>query len=217
MNKRKAGVAFVGMGAVLILSALLLFLYNEISDSAREKVTRTLYRDLQAVMEQRQSTAAAPLTPVPVETTAETTQETSPVVEEPQTVTVQGYECIGILEIPALALSLPVLSDWTYEKLEIAPCRQFGSASTDDLVIAGHNYKSHFKYLYELRESDEIRLYDTAGREHTYEVVLVQSVQAEDVDAVQNSGYDLVLYTCTYSGSARTAVFCNRIDERNSL
>ena len=31
-----------------------------------------------------------------------------------------------------------------------------------------------------------------------------------DVDAVKNSGYDLVLYTCTYGGKTRIVVFCDR-------
>ena len=53
---------------------------------------------------------------------------------------VGDYEYIGVLDLPARNLSLPIMSDWDYERLKMAPCRQFGSAATDDLVIAGHNY-----------------------------------------------------------------------------
>ena len=36
-------------------------------------------------------------------------------------------------------------------------------------------------------------------------------LQPDDVDAVQNSGYPLVLYSCTYSGKTRLTVFCNKV------
>ena len=52
--------------------------------------------------------------------------------------------CIGILEIPALDLELPVISSWSYSSLRLAPCRYSGSAYKGDLVIAAHNYQSHF-------------------------------------------------------------------------
>ena len=51
--------------------------------------------------------------------------------------------CIGILEIPALDLNL-VISSWSYSSLRLAPCRYSGSAYKGDLVIAAHNYQSHF-------------------------------------------------------------------------
>ena len=71
--------------------------------------------------------------------------------DEPYTtgpVTMVGdYEYIRVLDLPALNLSLPIMSDWDYERLKTAPCRQFGSAATDDLVIAGHNDINHFGSL----------------------------------------------------------------------
>ena len=36
-------------------------------------------------------------------------------------------------------------------------------------------------------------------------------LQPDDVDAVQNSGYPLVLYSCTYSGKTRLTVFCKKV------
>ena len=78
--------------------------------------------------------------------------------DEPYTtgpVTMVGdYEYIGVLDLPALNLSLPIMSDWDYERLKMAPCRQFGSAATDDLVIAGHNYINHFGSLGMLKAGD---------------------------------------------------------------
>lgn len=38
-------------------------------------------------------------------------------------VMLDGYEYVGYVEIPALELKLPVMSDWDYNRLTLAPCR----------------------------------------------------------------------------------------------
>ena len=94
--------------------------------------------------------------------------------DEPYTtgpVTMVGdYEYIGVLDLPVLNLSLPIMSDWDYERLKMAPCRQFGSAATDDLVIAGHNYINHFGSLGMLKAGDSVTFTDTDGAVNTYVV-----------------------------------------------
>ena len=125
-------------------------------------------------------------------------------------VEIDGYDYIGYLSIPALELTLPVMSEWDYERLKIAPCRQFGSPQTDDLVIAAHNYKTHFAYLSSLSPGDSVTFTDMDGTVNTYTVDKLETLTPTSVDAVQNSGYDLVLYTCTYGVDTRIAVFCTR-------
>ena len=49
-----------------------------------------------------------------------------------------------------------------------------------------------------------------AGIVNTYRAEMIETLSPKDVEAVQNSGYDLVLYTCTRDGQSRVAVFCNR-------
>ena len=55
-----------------------------------------------------------------------------------------GQDYIGILEIPSLQISLPVMSQWSYKNLKTAPCRYYGSAYKENMVIAGHNHRAHF-------------------------------------------------------------------------
>lgn len=118
---------------------------------------------------------------------------------------------LGILTIPDLNRELPVMKDWDYERLKKAPCRQFGSLENDNLVIVAHYYDSHFGNISSLEEGAKITFTDMAGKLHQYAVVMVDTIDATDVDKVEKSGYDLVLYTCTFSGKKRIAVFCNRI------
>ncbi len=80
------------------------------------------------------------------------------------------------------------------------------------MVIAGHNYTSHFGRLDNLTIGDSVIFIDAVGEINSYSVEKLDTVEGENVEAVQNSGYDLVLYTCTLSGKERTAVYCNRIN-----
>ena len=57
---------------------------------------------------------------------------------------------------------------------------------------------------------DEVRFTDMDGIDNYYSVQKVEVHDPTDVDAVKNSGYDLVLYTCTYGGKTRIVVFCDR-------
>ena len=126
-------------------------------------------------------------------------------------VMLDGYEYVGYVEIPALELKLPVMADWDYTRLKVAPCRQFGSSRTDDLVIAAHNYENHFGRLKELTKGDTVIFTDMEGTVYRYAVEEIRQLapeDAEDVSSVFSSEYPLVLYTCTPGGKARVAVFC---------
>jgi len=131
-------------------------------------------------------------------------------VLSPQMMTtpINGYDCVGILSIPVLELELPVLTDWSYEKLKISPCLYYGSCYEKDFVIAGHNYRSHFGKLGLLQPNDLVLFTDMYGKVHAYEVVLIETLPANATKEMLTSGFDLSLYTCTMSGTSRTTVRC---------
>ena len=81
----------------------------------------------------------------------------------------------------------------------------------DDLVIAAHNYASHFGRLAQLRTGDLLTFTDMDAETILYGVVTVDVLEPTAVDTVKDSEFDLVLYTCTYGGENRVAVFCDRI------
>lgn len=191
------------VGAVLILSALLLLLYNRREDAHAGQEAESLLASVEAAI-----SAQAAETPDKPEATAAPSQ--TPLDSEMPEVMLDGYEYVGYVEIPTLGLKLPVMSEWDYKRLKIAPCRQFGSSRTDDLVIAAHNYENHFGRLKELSDGDAVTFTDMEGVVNTYCVENIETLKPDAVAAVQNSGYDLVLYTCTKGGKTRVAVFCDR-------
>jgi len=124
-----------------------------------------------------------------------------------------GQAYIGVLEIPSLDLMLPVISEWNYARLKKAPCRYAGSAYTDDLVIAAHNYKTHFGNLKRLNEGDSVTFTDAEGNRFEYKVVLTETLMPRDVDEMKSGEFDLSLFTCTVGGSYRVTVRCDKLKE----
>ena len=183
-------------------------MYNRWEDARAGQQAEDALAAVEAAMATRPTEAAAETAPEETET-APTEPSLDP--EMPTTV-INGYAYVGYLEIPALELKLPVMSTWDYTRLQIAPCRQFGSSRTDDLVIAAHNYPTHFGRLKELSEGDTVIFTDMEGIVNTYSIRRIETLNPDAVDAVQNSGNDLVLYTCTKGGKTRVTVFCDRTD-----
>lgn len=169
------------LGAVLILSALSLLAYNHYADAKAGKEAEDMLAGVEAAIGEELSVAE-----------------------------IDGYEYIGYLTLPTLELKLPVMANWDYYRLNLAPCRQFGTAEEGDLVIAAHNFKSHFGRLKELEAGDEVCFTDMSGKEYSYFVADMQTLQPTQVDEVQNSDYELVLYTCTVGGASRVTIFCKK-------
>ena len=186
---KKSGVILISLGAVLILAALLLLLYNRSEDRRAGQEAESLLEDARSAI----SANAAP--------------------EEPQEEPVEEitYDYAGVIAIPDLSLELPVIDQWSYARLKVAPCRQSGAAADGDLVIAAHNYKSHFGYLDRLEPGASVIFTDMEGTVYRYAVEEIRQLEPEDVEDVSSvfsSEYPLVLYTCTPGGKARVAVFC---------
>ena len=125
---------------------------------------------------------------------------------------VDGHVYIGIIKVPSQNLELPIIKEWNYDNLEIAPCRFTGSYKSKDLVIAGHNYKRHFSKLKNLQKGDEIIFVAANGKDYIYRVSLVEVLEPKQVEYLINkekeSEWDLSLFTCTKSGAGRYVVRC---------
>lgn len=123
------------------------------------------------------------------------------------TVPLDGRNYIGVLEIPSLGLSLPILDECTDSLLKVAPCRYAGNLY-DGLTIAGHNYVSHFKKLSQLVAGDAIRFTDVEGNVWNYTVTTTEVLSGYDVEGMEEGDWDLTLFTCTYSGQDRVTIRC---------
>ncbi len=192
--RKKIGFIFMGIGAVLVVAALALLLFNRAEDKNAGNAVDEILPAVMAAIEE----------PLP---TGDENGEDEP---EMTVVDIDGYGYIGYLTIPALDLKLPVMSEWDDTRLKTVPCRYYGSVKTNDLVIAGHNYDRHFGRLKNLRTGDNVFFTDMGGVTAAYEVTEVEELQPTEIGQMLKSGYDLTLYTCTYGGQSRVTVRCNR-------
>ena len=209
MTRRTAGVVCMVLGGALLLGAAGLLSENRREESrAGEESAQVMVR-LRQEMEQ----AALPeetRTEPEQSPEAEETPLPDPAGREMPTLEIDGQTYIGYLELPTLGLSLPVMSEWSYPKLRIAPCRYWGSAYDDSLVILAHNYDRHFGRLQELATGDPVQFIDADGVIYQYTVEKQEILEKPDVEKMVDSGYDLTLFTCTYGGRHRVTVRLRR-------
>ena len=197
--KRRFGVILVIIGVICLAVAVFLIVYNIVNGLRAESFSRTVVSEIEEYIAENET---------------EQQNETAPTKTEQNKVSdriFEGYGYIGYLTIPDLSLKLPVMSDWSYEGLNLSPCRYSGSVETNDLVIAAHNYDSHFGRISELSNGAQVLFTDLNGSTERYEVVSVDTLNPVEIEKMTSGDYDLSLFTCTPSGMARVTVRCDKI------
>lgn len=207
----KLGNLLMVIGAALIVGALSLFLYNQNEANKAQQAVEAL---LPQLVEEIQNHADAE-EEIDEEIIIPGTPEEwiDPSAYEMREVEIDGYAYIGYLTIPKLDLYLPIMSEWDYPRLKIAPCRYTGTVKGENLVLLAHNYTRHFGRLSELELGDVIRFTDMDGVTTEYEVMAMDILAPTAVDTVTSAEYDLTLFTCTYGGQSRVTVFCDIVKE----
>lgn len=202
----------MGIGAILLLIAMALFLYNVQENKKAEKSANDVLEEMEAqltnasnqdVNENRSSDLSNE------EGFRDDLDSGSTNDSRQNGKTVMQYKNIvymGKLTFPTFHMSLPVIDEWSYPNLKKAPCRYTGSAEEGNLVICAHNYKSHFGILKNLKIGDTVYFTDMDGYVYEYEVAGSEVLQPTAVEDMTTSGFELSLFTCTYGGKTRLAV-----------
>ena len=215
--KNRKGRFMMTMGLLLTAAALLLTGYNLLEEY---KAERNANEALTVVADMIPTTvAASEEADTDVEAAEPQEDEVPEFVENSEkemTVGfVDGLAYIGVVEIPDLDLKLPVLSEWSDENLKVAPCRYVGSAYTQDLIISGHSYKNHFRYIRNLNRGAEIVFTDMDGNRFVYAVSDTEVIDGSGVAQMLAGDWDLTLFTCTYGGASRHTVRCKLVEDEN--
>ena len=208
--KPKRGTAWINLGLLLLAAALFLAAYNRNESYQAQQQSDVVLEEMSQALAQ-----TVPAQTVPGQTEPPELPEAmeEPLREMPVR-TIHGRDYIGVLTIPALELELPVLSQWDYTNLRIAPCRYEGSVYNGSLILCAHNYSSHFGRLKNLREGDTVQFTDMDDNVYTYQVVGLETLSPTDVEGMESGDWDLTLFTCTYGGQSRVTVRCLRTAEK---
>jgi len=132
-----------------------------------------------------------------------------PVEEIPVGVNV-NLKFVGVLNIPALGVELPVQSSWSYEKLAYTPCRYAGNVYSNGFVIIAHRYDSHFASIGSLPVGTSITFTDMEGRVFRFRVTAIETLADNQTSDLVSKDYAMTLMTCTLSGTQRIVVRCER-------
>lgn len=204
MNKQtKRGVLLFGIGAVLLCVALGIFMLQRWEDKMAGQMSHSLLRQLnlnKPVIDAQEDTQK------PQQDSQDSISDTKMPEKE-----VLGYSLCGSLRIDSVGIHLPVLSDWNYDMLKIAPCRYQGSISGGNLIIMGHNYQSHFTPLHDVEVGATVMFKNTVGKVFSYrvaEIVHLKRTQGEELP----SAYPLTIFTCTPGGLERVVVRCEYVN-----
>ena len=193
----KRGAFWIHLGLLLIAAALFLSAYNTMDSRKDGETSRQVIAQMCEAL--------------PTQTTAETEAPAVPEYlldadREMPVQTINGRDYIGVLTIPSLELELPVLSQWDYPALKVAPCRYSGSLYQDNLIICAHNYASHFGKLKNLRVGDTAIFTDMDENVVRFRLAAQETIQPEDLEAMEAGDWDLTLFTCTVGGQSRVTV-----------
>lgn len=194
----KKGSICMAAGVLLLAAAFSLVLYNIWDANRAERAAESVVVRLEEAISEK------------------TELETAPAEEkrEMPTIEIDGNFYIGVVEIPSLNLLLPVMADWSDEKLKTAPCRYSGSYFENDLVIAGHNYARHFSPLKWIEVGSEVLFTDVEENVHYYTVAWTEPLMPQEVEEMMSGDWDLTLFTCTTGGASRWTVRCIEDSER---
>ena len=208
-RKGKGGIILITAGSLLLAAALFLVGHNMVDEYRAGKTANHILEVLhQQIPKQEERKTQEDTTPGQTE---RPDYVLNPDMEMPIQ-EIEGNDYIGVVDIPFLGLSLPVMSEWSYSKLKLAPCRYHGSAYTGCLTIVAHNYRTHFGLVRDLPVGTQVFFTDVKGRQFSYEVSAVETIEATAIEDAVSRAWDLTLITCTTGGQARIAVRCLKTD-----
>lgn len=197
--KNKKSVPWIFAGLLLIAAALFLVMFQQYN---RRKAEQTI-----AGLAGKVTAALPDATLLPDEIPD---YIINPNMEMP-VLRVDGVRFIGLLEIPVHNLSLPITETWSKNSIRTVPGRFSGSAYTDNMILVGRNYVSHFACLSELQEEEKIFFTDADGNIFSYRVLYMETIQTKDSDGMLCGDWDLTLFTHASNGDYCIVVRCARI------
>lgn len=183
--------SFIRIGIVFVALALALTIFNIVQSNVAGKAAEKAYDLISSITLDASGSDINPDREMPVEF-------------------IDGIDYIGIIEIERINVKLPVISEVSNSNLNIAPCRYKGSAYQDNLIIAAHNFWSHFGYINKLAPGDVVKFTDMEGNEFIYRVSYMETIKGTSVSLMEDGDWDLTLFTCTIGGVNRYTVRCEK-------
>lgn len=213
MMKNKFSKILIAAGSLMILSALVLCISNIYDSRRAARYSAEALRSLKQLIPS-EPTVTVPVTSLDSSDLFYEYEQEASAPSQPDDIIIDGYEYCGYISIPSLDIELPVMSSYELSYLKRSPCRFSGSTQTNDLIIAAHNYNSHFGRIGSLSFGDRLIFTDTSGRRCNYTVSCTEYIDGNDIDSMLRGAaeqWDLTLFSCTISGRERVTIRAGRV------
>ena len=217
------------LSILLILSLCSIYIYAEYDRSKQEGISD----DILSFLSEDNTTVSSYENALVVKITQEVTGDMNTIEDESkfenqssqlQTATSKytasngkKYEAIGIVRIPKINISYPILAQTTnVDVMKVAPYKFWGANPNEvgNLCIIGHNYRRKgvfFSDVPSLTVGDIVEVQDLSQRTIQYEVYDLHTVDPHDrSDTTQytNGKKEVTLITCTNDATQRVIVKC---------
>lgn len=220
-----------------IISLFSVYIYAEYDRSKEESISEDILSSLVAKVDDDETTVSSYENALVVKITQDIAEEIEVIEEEIETEETQNqqeqmqiatatstytapngkkYETIGIVRVPKLNITYPILSKTTDALMKVSACKFHGSSPNEvgNLCIIAHNYRRKgvfFSDVPDLVVRDIVEIQDLSQRTIQYEVYDIHTVMPDNVsDTTQktNGRKEVTLITCTDDSKQRVIVRC---------
>lgn len=119
-----------------------------------------------------------------------------------------GKDFVGLLQVPSFGVHLPIGSTWSPGRVLRNPCRFWGSAYDNSLILGGSSQKGQFDFCGALDLGEKILVTDMTGARFSYEVAKIDRRQHAEMETFRETDSDLVLFVKENSSGAYIIVRC---------
>ena len=230
-RKKKIYKMLFMLSVFSIISLFSIYIYAEYDRNRDEEVSDDI---LSSIMQQKDETTIssvknALVVRITQDVTEELENEESEIIEKPEkplqmatatsTYTAPNgkkYETVGIVTIPKLNITYPILSKTTDALMKVSACKFHGANPNEigNLCIIAHNYRRRgvfFSDVPDMVVGDIVEIQDLSQRIIQYEVYDIHTVLPDNVsDTTQktNGKKEVTLITCTDNSEQRVIVRC---------
>lgn len=122
-----------------------------------------------------------------------------------ETVNLSGYEVTGILQIPDLNRSWPIIASGDVAATAKIPSIYGGNPASGNLVITDSADNRQFSGLKDLPDGSKVMFTDISGREYRYQLATVETVPSNKVSPISRhrERWDAAIITPNFSGRSQ--------------
>ena len=123
------------------------------------------------------------------------------------TLSMDGIDFVGLLEIPRYGSVLPVCADWGIPAKY--PCQFYGSIYDRTMQIGGTSQKGQYDFYREIPVGDAIYFTEMEGNRYAYSVTDVRYEKSADQAALQRKDASLTLFIKNIYALDYIIIFCD--------